>query len=96
MLSCTLLYESVAAVSEAEVQVERVEHGQNCRGNGGGVRLDGGAREGARVAVDARHEEGRVGRGARHNHVVATGGGIERIIFNRFSSSCDIQYLTMQ
>ena len=53
--------------------VERVEHGQDRRGDGRGVRLDGGAREGARVAVDPRHEEGRVGRGARHNHVVATG-----------------------
>ena len=67
------LYESVTAVSEAEVHVERVEHGQDRRGDGRGVRLDGGAREGVRVAVDARHEEGRVGRGARHNHVVATG-----------------------
>ena len=74
VLPSASLYKSVAAVSEAEVQVERVEHGQDRRGDGRGVRLDGGAREGARVAVDARHEEGRVGRGTRHNHVMATGG----------------------
>ena len=91
VLPSASLYKSVAAVSEAEVQVERVEHGQDRRGDGRGVRLDGGAREGARVAVDARHEKRRVGRGARHNHVVATGGGaIARIVLNRFASTCDV------
>ena len=36
------------------------------------MRLDGGAGEGARVVVDPGYEEGRVGRGASHHHVVAT------------------------
>ena len=60
-------------MSDPEVLVQRVEHGQDGGGHGRGVRLDGGAREGARLAVDAGHEEGRVGRAAGHQHVVATG-----------------------
>ena len=62
-------------MSDPEVLVQRVEHGQDGGGHGRGVRLDGGAREGARLAVDAGHEEGRVGRGAGHHHVVATAEG---------------------
>ena len=67
--------EGVAAVSDSEVLVQRVQHGQDGGGDGRGVRLDGGPREEAWVAVDAGHEEGRVGRGAGHHHVVATGEG---------------------
>ena len=59
-------------MSDPELLVQRVEHGQDGGGHGRGVRLDGGAREGARLAVDAGHEEGRVGRAAGHHHVVAT------------------------
>ena len=60
-------------MSDSEVLVQRVQHGQDGGGDGRGVRLDSGAGEGARGAVDTGHEERRVGRRAGHHHVVATG-----------------------
>ena len=71
--------------------VQRVQHGQDGGGDGRGVRLDGGAREGARVAVDAGHKEGRVGRAAGHHHVVATAeGSFTCIAHLQLSIPCEV------